>query len=369
MSNMNVINYLKSGKTFTDLENELGIIVKNYDNKLFVLNYDQIESPKYHPIVKECRGLIIDKDYNVVCRPFDRFYNHGEYDPENKEAYEVDFKNVKVFDKLDGSLIKIYHHDNNWYCATRGTAFAESDVNGWPITFKGLVYRALDVQNDGSFNHLCNAYLEKDLTHLFEVTARENRVVTRYEGTNLHYLASRAKDGTYVDLSYKMEFFGAKLPKVHDLSTIESCIKASEELSDLKEGYVLYQDGIPKVKIKSPAYVAVHHIRGTGLSEKRIIDLVIINEHEEYLTYFPEDKEYFDPYIDAYKSLFEDINTSWEKYKDIENRKEFAIAIKDLKCKVILFSLKNDNTITALDIFNSMLNSPRHELLKKYVEK
>ncbi len=36
-------------------------------------------------------------------------------------------------------------------------------------------------------------------------------------------------------------------------------------------------------KIKSPSYVAIHHLRGEGLCPKKIAELILINETDEYL--------------------------------------------------------------------------------------
>ena len=76
---MEVIKFLKAnGNNFQKLTDVYGIKVKDYpEQKLVVLNYDQINSPKMEPIVQECRGLILDYALNVVCRPFDRFFNYG----------------------------------------------------------------------------------------------------------------------------------------------------------------------------------------------------------------------------------------------------------------------------------------------------
>ena len=47
---------------------------------LVLLKYSQIESPMHEAIVQECRGLIVDEsaDWAVVCRAYDKFFNHGE---------------------------------------------------------------------------------------------------------------------------------------------------------------------------------------------------------------------------------------------------------------------------------------------------
>lgn len=83
---MQVQTYLKEKATqlgssklaIEELTKEFAIKVRQYDEGLLVLNYDQIESPKSHPIVMECRALILDTDFNVVSRAFDRFFNIHE---------------------------------------------------------------------------------------------------------------------------------------------------------------------------------------------------------------------------------------------------------------------------------------------------
>ena len=43
------------------LSNTLGIKFTYGDDNRVILNYNQIDSPKNHPVVKECRGLVLDK--------------------------------------------------------------------------------------------------------------------------------------------------------------------------------------------------------------------------------------------------------------------------------------------------------------------
>jgi len=55
-----VQKFLRDGNSLDDLANDLGIKVTKHETKpLVILNYDQIESPKTHQIVRECRGLIL----------------------------------------------------------------------------------------------------------------------------------------------------------------------------------------------------------------------------------------------------------------------------------------------------------------------
>ena len=94
--------YLQT-KTLEDLESELGI-KHNRHNKypnLVLFKYDQIKSPTYPPIVKECRGIILDENDNwkVVSYPFNRFYNYGQ----NEAEKDIDWSTAVVQEKADGS--------------------------------------------------------------------------------------------------------------------------------------------------------------------------------------------------------------------------------------------------------------------------
>jgi hypothetical protein len=118
-------------------------------------------------------------------------------------------------------------------------------------------------------------------------------------------------------------------------------MEAVEKLGDLKEGFVvLDRNGVPVCKIKSAAYVAVHHIRGEGLNPKRISQLVWSGEVSEYLAYFPEDKHVIDPYEEKRLKVIEDIKELWEKNQGIESQKDFALAVKDTPYAGVMFRMR-----------------------------
>ena len=73
----NVQKYLKD-HTLDDLKEEFGINFKLYDDRV-ILKYRVDSKPKYHPIVLECRGIILSfPDFEILSRGFDRFFNYGE---------------------------------------------------------------------------------------------------------------------------------------------------------------------------------------------------------------------------------------------------------------------------------------------------
>lgn len=363
---MKVIEFIKENG-LEALTEQFAISVKKVDD-LLVLNYNQIDSPKTDPIVMECRSLILEaKSLRVVSRGFDRFFNYGEA---LNVTPEIDWSRAIAYEKVDGSLIKIYYHMGHWYISTRGTAYAESDCMGYGITFQELVWKALGVKNDYEFQQKCiEADLWDEATYIFELTSVENRVVKRYEGYKLYFLAARLNEnGDYVggiELVHALRL-GAVEPKCFIFDTVEECLRTSRELKDLDEGYVIYQDGVPISKVKSPAYVAVHHIRGEGLNPKRVMQLVLSGEHHEYLNYFPEDEVVIMPYVEAFLKLADKIGDTYDTIKNIENQKEFALRARPYKFQAALFQARLKG-ICAIHAFNDQRDTYKMDILKEYV--
>ncbi len=353
---------LKRGEvTLKGLQALLDMKYKQYPEGYVTITYDQFETPSASRVAAECRGVIFDEDFNIVCRPFDRFFNYGE---PNAAPGGINFSKAVVMDKLDGSLIKVWWDKkaNLWRCATSGRIYAESHIMDYPVTFKDIVYRALSISTDEEFNALCEP-LPKDATHIFEVTAPESRIVTRYQDTTLWYLASRKNEtGEYIKVDGTV--IGAKLPRTYELNSLDACIKAAHELTNWEEGYVVYVDGVPTLKIKSPAYVQAHLIKGEDLSIGRICTLIINNEIDEYLTYFPDDEHRIKPYIDGLNSFYKMIEDDFAKVAHIEDRIEFSKAVGKNKYNPLLFSLKDG--INVKDAFQRLLDPSKREIIKKF---
>ena len=356
---LNVQKFLREN-SIEDLEKDYGIVIKKYDDRI-TLNYNQISSPRFHPIADECRGLILSlPDYNVLCRPFDRFYNWGEGDTGRNE----DISKMTGLSKEDGSCIMVYHDGYKWCVATRKMAFAEGE------TITGKSYYDLFVDAFGDLQETMDTY-SKNITFIFELCTPENRNVKRYENPVVYLLAIRENDtgkySSYMTIKGVAKILNVKVPVKYTFNNykeIEQAIKDIDATDSLDEGFVLWNEKTGyRIKIKSPKYVAYHHLRNNGdLSPKNISKLVFDNEYHEYLSIYPEDKKFFNPYIDAYKSLVTTIMDDYEKYKNIEEQKDFALAIKDLVHKSFLFGLRNGLTLT--ECFDSLSSKARVNYLE-----
>lgn len=350
------------------LTDNLGISIKEYGD-FYVLNYSQIDSPKTDPIVMASRGTIITKDtYKIVCNPFGRFFNYGE-----TEEHVVDWTKASVKEKVDGSLIKLWWNriGNRWEIATRGTAFGESNVGDFGLTFRELFLRVIHL-SEVDFQKVANCGLDHGCTYLLELACLENRVVTSYEKDQIVLLAIRDNTtGNYLDkLSFEHTTFsslGVRDVKEFSLGSIEEVKAASEALTGLQEGFVVYQGNTPLFKIKSPTYVIAHHLRGEGLTNKRVAKLIWINEEQEYLSYFPQDTAFILPWMDAHLRMLGDILDTYETTQNIENQKDFALVVKDKPVASVLFNMRKGFTLE--NSLSRVLESNYVNILSHYLTK
>jgi hypothetical protein len=72
--------------------------------------------------------------------------------------------------------------------------------------------------------------------------------------------------------------------------------------------------------------------------------LILENETDEYLTYFPEDAYLFAPWIEKINKLERTVKAVWEKTKTIEDQKEFALQVKNLPYSGFLFQMRKKQT-------------------------
>lgn len=335
-----------------------------------VIDYDQIDSPRFHPLVDECRGIVIDMETKkVICWPYRRFYNYGECERDEKA---FDWNSAVVQSKEDGSLIKVYHFAGKWRIGTRGTAFGNNNITSLTgeegaITFKDLFLRALCVTEE-VFQLTMNRDSSTKVNYFLELCTLENRVVTPYTEDTVFFHGFRHigidKDvkpalgnwfgGYMCDFTYRFN-------EVFQMNSFDHCVETVAQLGGLREGFVLCDQNGTRIKLKSSAYVTAHHIKGEGLTPKRAAKLAWTNEWQEFLSYFPEYTEYIMKYVIHHDRVINGIEVDWENYKHITDQKEFALKIKDKRWSGVLFAIKKTGK-SAKDIINDMTENGKINL-------
>jgi len=334
---MFVTQYLKEFG-LESLKEKYKIKVREYP-EVYVLNYDQLDSPKLEPIVMECRMLILDKAFNVVSRSFDRFFNLNETQfskvPELTDEYSI-------FEKRDGSLISIYFYNGKWNTATKSTAYGEMLVsNNINKTFHELILIALELTEE-EFQNNCNSNLDKNECYIFELTSPMNTVVKEYNDYQMAFLCQRNKHTGKYAKSDNIGLIGSiSYPIEYVFKNLESCIDACSRLVQLNEGFVIYKNGIPHAKLKSILYLTTVYFNDTGYKKEKIYEVILINEQDEFLTYFPEYEKEILECKSKYDNFIDHLDSDYLLVADIENQKEFALAIANCKWKQLYFTARN----------------------------
>lgn len=286
---MLLIDFIKSHKDWEELLSQPPYALKiSRDNGYVMFKYNQIESDFGYQLVREARGIILrEKDWKVVCRPFDKFFNYGE-----PNAAEIDWSHVKVTEKIDGSLVKLWW-DSEWHWSTNGTIDARKAIANDAL--KASFYRiiTLAIEHHSCLMEEFLSYIEdvedaRSKTFMFEIVSPISRVVIPYDDYDIFYLGARDNEtGEYEEYP----IFKYMRPREWNFKSIEEVIDAANQLTWMQEGYVVF-DGVNRVKVKSPLYVEAHYMRANGaVGVERLIKVVLAHEEDEFLVYCPEYKE------------------------------------------------------------------------------
>lgn len=265
-----------------------------------IFNYNQLSSDFSNAIVQEARGIIFKEGEweHPVCHAFDKFGNFGEnYVP------DLDWNTVKVSEKIDGSIMKLWCYDGTWHVSTNGNISAMNapvpDVrknNFDELFWDGVIKNIARVRYTGGVTGWLKD-LKSDYTYIFEMVSPYTRVVIPYEYTNVYFLGARNNNTNYqygcseVD-AYALNTQMFPRPKLYPMQTLSQVIAAASELSWDNEGYVCYDANFNRCKIKSSKYVLAHFARNNNvITRKHLIDIILKGEMDEFLIYAADYKD------------------------------------------------------------------------------
>lgn len=327
---MKTQEYLRSGKTLENLTQELGINVSLHETlPLVILNYDQIESPKSDPIVRECRGLVLNtQTWDIVARSFSRFFNWGEM---AEEMPLFNWDTATVYEKVDGSLCLFYHFNGEWHVNTRGS-FAhmslfntqwQADYYKMPMgfTWRQGILHALGMKDLSELNGV----LDPTVTYVCEFCSPWNKIVRDYPQACIYNLTAFRGEEELGPQSFP--FF--KPVEVYPLKTVDDVMEYVKSHPEATwEGCVVRDHENRRWKIKNARYLALHTLKGNAAWQpKHILPFILKGEGAELLTYFPEIESIFYKYKEKVDNAFFELKTIWMATHQIVVQKDFAISI------------------------------------------
>ena len=296
---------------------------KHPSGELFIYNYTQTTQyeRKWDDLTLICRGLILDKNQNIVARPFVKFFNLEELKSEN-----IPNESFEIFEKMDGSLGILYWWNDLPHIATRGSFMGIQAQIGTQILHEKYAH-TFDV-------------LDRNKTYLFEIIYPENRIVVDYGAIEDLILLAIIDNTTGEDLP--LQNIGFQLVKRYDGIKNINDLKAMQE--ENREGFVLkFQNGL-RVKVKFEEYLRLHRII-TQISTTDIWEHLKDNHPlDEILDRVPDEfYEWVKKTVDILQKEYAAVEADCKaNFKILENRKETAAYFNTLKHSKVLFAMLDE---------------------------
>ena len=313
---------------------------QKYPN-LVCFKYSHRHSPMNSEIVHQARGIILDEanDWEIISYPYKKFFNHGE-----KYAAKIDWKTAKVYEKLDGSLVVLYYYDNRWWVQTSGRADASGLVKNKSVSFCELFWQVFWQLN-------YQLPKEVEFCYMFELMTPINRVVVPQVKNRLVLHGVRNLVTLEEEKPEKWaEKYNWEVVKTFNFKDFKSVLEEAKNLPIVEgEGFVVCDRSFHRQKIKASQYVLLAYDFQSLLRENsnpvdiesKILELILIQECDEFLAYFPELVPSYQKVKVRLERLIDLIQNAYEKYQGITDQKEFALNILNHPFKDILFGLRN----------------------------
>lgn len=171
------------------------------DLHLFTYSRQCVYDHHWNDTTKMARGLIVSPtERRIVATPFPKFFNYSELPPHPDYGTPLldPYDSFLATVKFDGSLIILFHHANQWRCATKGSfnsrqALTAAFFLGLSTDEAALAPRHHNI--DCKYNL---SALTPGTTYLLEYIGPTNRIVIPYAHHDLCLI------GAYDDQGYEL---------------------------------------------------------------------------------------------------------------------------------------------------------------------
>lgn len=281
---------------------------------LSIFNYAECVQydKRWDEVTLQCRGLVMSGD-RVVARPFRKFFNDTEH-AEGEIPWHLP---CEVTEKMDGSLLILFHFEGQWHTATRGSFVSEQAIIGHDILREH--YGFID--------------LDPAITYLFEVIYPGNRIVVDYG--NRRDIVLLAMVFTETGEEYPLSQLDGKdihWCVVRSLPPTASAKDLRALIRDDQEGYVVrFANGF-RVKVKGAKYLELHRIY-SGISSRLVWEhLSQERPLAEMLAILPDEfadwvKAERNELLSQYDLLSHRVEQAYLDVRKLPTRKEQALVI------------------------------------------
>lgn len=293
----------ETGKMFKDeLKNYVNnnsklVSMKPVGEDMFILKYKKkvFYDNLWNRFLEECRGTIVDSEFNVVTRPFTKIYN---FRVEKKAPSLPDDTVVTAYRKVNGFMVAVTWHNSKLLVSTTGSTDSP---------FVELAKSKMDLDR---YAEVCKNW--SHVTFMFECVHEEDPHIVPEEA-GMYLLGYREKSwdskvskievdpGLLYALSKQFE---CQVPEFRQM-TIGSLMRALKFVKH--EGFVFYTDDGVAAKVKSPHYLVSKFVARNPRTDKLMKPDVKKFVDEEYYDLI----DYIQANIEEFTAMDEQTRLDW----------------------------------------------------------
>lgn len=315
-------------------------------------------------IRRECRGMIFHTATGqILRRPYHKFFNINERASTHQDNVDLSQKHV-ILDKLDGSMISPFICEGQLLWGTRAGV---TEVSEQSEEF---------LRNNPNYANLAILLIQNGHTPMFEWCSRKQRIVLDYGQDDRLVLTGirNTVTGEYWD-----KFQEDLIAQQHNVETVKS-FDNQNNIQDFinhtrglenTEGYIARFESGLMFKVKCDWYCQLHKTLEHLVHEKDVIRLILDQKLDDAKAILPEDRiKALDNFSDILHKGIQDLSDKvwWntlelsDKYNG--SRKDFAMAVKDMKEKNFMFKALD---ITISDGTEASAENSLRDYIRAYV--
>lgn len=233
-----------------------------------VCQYENI----WTPVTMACRGLIADENTGaVMAYPFPKIFVTDMHDRGLDFAPPLPAEPFTICEKLDGSLIIVFHYDGRWHAASKGSFISEQAqwAQNWLTTHN-------------------TTRLDPTLTYLAEAIYPGNRIVVDYgpleelvllaaynpaDGTEATFGLQRRQQWAPIGRTATTWGVGDDITELAKQAADNLTMQGDKAHGHDEEGYVIRFTSGQRAKVKLAAYLVLHKLF-TGTNERTIWEVL-----------------------------------------------------------------------------------------------
>jgi hypothetical protein len=349
---MEVLTILNGTNNFMDTKKKLkslNLVIKEYPElDLYLVKYDKNSSDMTHPDVLKCRGLVAKiSDNSLVCLPPTKSVTFNN---------DTNWEEVTVEDFIDGTMINLFFHNNQWIISTRSSVGANCKWSS------NKYFYELFSESHQNINF---EILDKSVFYTFVLLHPENIIVTNYIHPNLVLVsAGKVINNRYenLDINKLENYTGLKIMS-HTFGSYNEAYDYVSKLNYQNQGLVLKygKNKENRSKIRNSNYNYVKLLKGNTNNLKFLyFELLQTNKYKEYLRFFPDKKQLFDGF---YREYIELIKAVFKNYKLYHVQKKLKINDMPFKCRPLCYEIHD----LYKNIYRPKKNIINFDIVYKYI--